>query len=171
MPATSTPPGCEPDAEPAPTALASWAPKPPDCTSASTTSLRRYGWPSAPRVVCALARFSAVTSIRSRSAVRPVAETLSASNMPISATHAHRGLEDPDPGVRHLDGRLVLERVGGELGRLGVDVDRGAVGAGRAGGVDLRGELHGVQRVLGVLGAERRGERAVEVDVHALVAR
>ena len=33
------------------------------------------------------------------------------------------------------DGRLLVERVGGELGRLGVDVDRravGALGAGRA---------------------------------------
>src|SRR4030095_2461889 len=119
----------------------------------STTSLRRYGWPSAPRVVCALARFSAVTSMRSRSAVRPVAETLSASNMPMSATHAHRGLEDPDAGGRDLDGGLVLALVGGELGRLGVDVHRGAVRAGRARGVDLGGELHAVQRVTRIPGA------------------
>src|SRR5215210_3502961 len=145
MAVTSTPPGRDPAFEPAPIAFASWEPNPPDCTSASTTSLRRYGWPSAPRVVCALARFSAVTSIRSRSAVRPVAETLSASNIPMSGTRAHGGLEDPDPGMRDLDGRLVLERVGGELGGLRVDVDRGAVRAGGAGGVDLRGELDRVQ--------------------------
>src|SRR6185436_19924862 len=106
-----------------PIALVSCAPKPPPCAiSPSTTSLRRYGWPSAPRVVCALARFSAVTSMRSRSAVRPVAETLSASNMPMSAGHSHRGLEDPDAGVRDLDGRLLLERVLGDLGRLRIDV-------------------------------------------------
>src|SRR5689334_24212386 len=95
--------------------------------SCRMTSLRRYGWPSAPRVVWALARFSAVTSIRSRSAVRPVAETLSASNMPMSATHAHGGLQDPDARVRDLHGRLLVERVLGELGRLGVDVDARAV--------------------------------------------
>src|SRR3954468_24905735 len=98
-------------------AFARLEPKPPPAASPSTTSLRRYGWPSAPRVVCALARFSAVTSIRSRSAVRPVAETLRESNMPMSVTRAHRGLEDPDPGVGHLHGGLVLERVGGQLGR------------------------------------------------------
>src|SRR5215218_8099445 len=150
MPVTSTPPGCEP-AEPAPTALASWEPNPPEDTSESTTSLRRYGWPSAPRVVCALARFSAVTSIRRRSAVRPVAETLSASNMPISGTRAHCRLEDPDAGMRHLHGGLVLERVGGELGRLRVDVDRRAVRAGRPRRVGPGGELHGVQGVARVL--------------------
>ena len=38
-----------------------------------TTSLRRYGWPSAPRVLCAFARFSAVTSMRRRSAVSSAA--------------------------------------------------------------------------------------------------
>src|SRR3954467_627318 len=119
MPPTSTPPG-----RPVfgPMAEARVAPKPPPWgTSERMTSLRRYGRPSAPRVVCALARFSAVTSIRSRSAVRPVADTSSASNMPISATHAHRGLQDPDARVRDLHRGLVLERVLGELGRLGVD--------------------------------------------------
>src|SRR5690349_1348436 len=170
MPATSTPPGCEPDAEPAPTALASWAPKPPDCTSESTTSLRRYGWPSAPRVVCALARFSAVTSMRSRSAVRPVAETLSASNMPMSAGHPHGGLEDSDAGVRDLDRGLLLERVLGDLGRLGVDVHARAVGTRRARGVDLRGERRVLQARGGVAApvAQRGRERRVEVHVDTL---
>src|SRR3954447_12199945 len=111
---TSTPPPAWPPFM----AFASVEPKPPPAASLSTTSLRRYGWPSAPRVVCALARVSAVTSMRSRSAVRPVADTLSASNMPMSATHSHRGPEDPDAGVRDLHGGLVLERVLGELGRL-----------------------------------------------------
>ena len=38
------------------------------------TSLRWYGWPFAPRVVSAFARFSATTSMRSRSADMPEAE-------------------------------------------------------------------------------------------------
>ena len=36
--------------------------------------MRWYGWPFAPRVVSALARFSATTSMRSRSADMPEAE-------------------------------------------------------------------------------------------------
>ena len=59
----STPPVCAP---------ASWAAndgEPP--ASCMRTSLRWYGWPFAPRVVSALARFSATTSMRSRSADMP----------------------------------------------------------------------------------------------------
>src|SRR4051794_34997525 len=150
MASTSTPPGAA--VEPVPIALVSCAPKPPPpATSPSTTSLRRYGWPSAPRVVCAFARFSAVTSIRSRSAVSPVAETLSASNMPMSAVHSHRGLQDPDPRVRDLHGRLVLERVLGDLGRLGVDVHAGPVRPRRARGVCLCGERGVLQARGGVV--------------------
>src|SRR3954468_10150417 len=75
--------------------------------------------------------------------------------------------------MQHLDGGLLLERVGRELGRLGVDVDRGAVGARGAGrGVLGRAEGEALERGLRlVAGVHRRGERAVEVHVDALVAR
>ncbi len=51
---------------------------PTDC---SVTSLRRYGLPSAPLVVSALAMFSAVTFIRRRCAVSADAEISMPPNM------------------------------------------------------------------------------------------
>ncbi len=136
------------EALPAPIAADSDAPNEP-AASCRTTSLRRYGWPSAPRVVWALARFSAVTSIRRRSAVRPDAEISRPPKRLIRRARAHRGLQDPDAGVGDLDGGLLLERVLGELGGLGLDVDRRAVGAGGAGrGVLGRGEGEALQRAV-----------------------
>ena len=92
--------------------------------------------------------------------------------MPMSGTRAHRGLEDPDAGVRDLDGGLVLERVGGELGRLGVDVDRWSRrrASRRCASTSAAKSTRVAARPPASLGAERRGERAVEVDVHPLVA-
>ena len=70
------------------------------------------------------------------------------------------------------DGGLLLERVGGELGRLGVDVDRRAVGAhGAAVPSTCVREAGALDSACAAsAGAHRRGERAVEVDVDALVA-
>ena len=66
-----------------------------------------------------------------------------------------------------LDGGLLLERVGGELGRLGVDVDRGAVGAHGAGEASLAGEKARprARRARSSPLPMARREGAVEVDV------
>jgi len=73
--------------------------------------------------------------------------------------------------VGDLHSRLVLERVGGELGGLDLGVDGVAVRAGDGGGVALRGEA-GAQDGRPPIAAalHRRAQRRVEVDVHALVA-
>src|SRR5919107_3226135 len=164
IPATRTPEEADP-VERGPMAACSWAPKPPACSS--TTCLRRYGPPSAPRVVWALARFSAATSMRRRSAVRAEPETSRASNMPISL-HPEGDLDDVRARAGDGDRGLVLERVGGQTGRLGVDVDRRAVRAKHAGGgVGGDGEA-GVLELLAV--THGRGQGAVEVDVHPAVA-
>src|SRR6185503_17656960 len=67
---------------------------------------------------------------------------------------------------------LLLEGVLGELGRLGFDVDRGAVGPGRAGrGVLGRGEGEARERRTRVVAtADGRRERRVEVHIDPLVA-
>src|SRR4051794_17885023 len=103
MPAALTPPAGPPLPPIAADSLLPNEPSPP--TDSSTTSLRRYGPPDAVRVVCALARFSAVTSIRRRSAVSAEAETSNASNRPMSAAHADRGLQDGDARLGDLHGR------------------------------------------------------------------
>src|SRR3954466_4287242 len=101
--------------------------------------------------------------MRIRSAVNAEAEMSKASNMPMSL-HPDRGAEDVDARVRHLHGGLVLERVGGQLGGLGVDIQRGAVGArGADRAVGLGAERHRLQRVAllrPVVAAERRLQRA-----------
>src|SRR5262245_10340661 len=108
--------------------------------------------------------------MRIRSAVSAEAEMSKASNMPMSL-HPDRGAHDVHARVGDLDGGLVLEAVGGELGRLGVDVDRRAVRADRAdGAVGLRAEREALEPLLGVTAAERRLQRAVEVHVDPLVA-
>ena len=90
MPATCTPLGaCAPLVPPI--APVSIAPKLESEASCRTTSRRRYGWPFAPCVVCALARFPAVTSIRRRSAERPLPATSIASKRPISARPSRSG--------------------------------------------------------------------------------
>src|SRR6187431_2667047 len=120
---------------------------PTDCR---TTSLRRYGLPSAPLVVSALARFSAVTFIRRRCAVSALAEISMPPNIDITKPPPGcpkskgwcRGGGCRAPTLRDTHGRtqdrvaglgdghrgLLLERVGGHLGRLVLDVDRVAVG-------------------------------------------
>src|SRR5215207_250947 len=108
--------------------------------------------------------------MRIRSAVSAEAEMSNASNMPMSV-HPERGAQDGDARVGDLHGGLVLEAVGGELGRLGVDVDRGAVRADRADrAVGLRAERQRLEALLRLAAAERRLERAVEVHVDPLVA-
>src|SRR4051812_8479868 len=171
MPATSTPPGRDPAPDPAPMATRRLPAKPPPCsTSWRPPSLRRWGPPLAVRVVWALARFSAVTSMRMRSAVSAEAEMSNASNMPMSL-HPERRAQDVDARVRDLDSGLVLEAVGGELRRLGVDVDGRPVRADRAdGAVGLRAERQRLEALLRLVRAERRLQRAVEVHVDSLVA-
>src|SRR5512133_2601427 len=136
----------------------------PAPASCMTTSLRRYGpWPLAVRVDCALARFSAVTSMRTRSAESALPEASSASKRPTSA--AHRGFDDVNARLGDRDERLVLEAVA----RLGGGLDGRAVGADGGGGVTLGGERGVLQR-----GPARRhgvAQGRVEVHVDALVAR
>src|SRR4051812_30758651 len=187
-----TPPGAAP--EPPPIALLSWAPKPPlPGIASSVTSLRRYGVPSAVLVVSALARFSAVTFIRRRCAVSALAEISMPPNIDITkpppgcpkskgwcreggcraptSPDTHGRTQDRVAGLGDGHGGLLLERVGGHLGRLVLDVDRVAVGLRRADGlIGLRREARGAEGALGVRGAHRRGQRTVEVHVDALVA-
>src|SRR5690349_20574750 len=186
-----TPPGATP--EPPPIALLSWAPKPPESTDSNTTSLRRYGVPSGVLVVSALARFSAVTFIRRRCAVSALAEISMPPNIDItksppgcpkskgwcrrggcrarSSGDTHGRTQDRVAGLGDGHGGLLLERVGGHLGGLVLDVDRVAVGLrGSDGRVGLRGEGGPLDGALGVRGAERRGQRTVEVHVDAPVA-
>ncbi len=101
--------------------------------SCSTTSLRRYG------LAVGAARGLGVGEVLGRD-VHPQALGGEAGRGDVeSAEEAHYALTPmaalrmSDARVRHLDGGLLLERVGGELGRLRVDVDRGAVGARGAG--------------------------------------
>src|SRR6478672_8825990 len=56
-----------------------------------TTSLRRYGPPPAVRVLWALARFSAVTSMRRRSALRALAEMSREPKRPIRTSPSPTG--------------------------------------------------------------------------------
>src|SRR4051812_50200405 len=99
MPATLTPrAACRESAKLGPT------PAPASCI---TTSLRRYGpWPLAVRVDCALARVSAVASMRTRSAGSALPEAASAAERALSA--APRGFGDVDAGPGGRDGRLLL---------------------------------------------------------------
>src|SRR3954468_10850092 len=124
MPTACTPPGVWPPApETEPVAAASCEAKPFGWAVWSTTSLRWYGPPFGPRVVWALARFSAVTSMRRRSALRPLPEMSIASKRPMSCclADAHRGLDDLDAGLGDAHERLVLEPVLRHRGGLRVD--------------------------------------------------
>src|SRR3954449_6173980 len=173
MPAACTPPAAGAPPAPCiePVAAASWVANPFGCAVWRTTSLRWYGPPFGPRVVWALARFSAVTSMRRRSALRPLPEMSIASKRPMwspSLTDADRGLDDLDARLGDAHERLVLEPVLRHGGGLGVDVDAVAVGAHRL-RVLLRREARGLDRG-GVGRAHRLRERVVEVDVHAPVA-
>src|SRR6266513_2011482 len=160
MPATLTPrAACRESAKLGPT------PAPASCM---TTSLRRYGpWPLAVRVDCALARFSAVTSMRTRSAESALPEASSASKRPMSA--AHRGVDDVDARLGDLNERLVLEAVARLGGGLDVGVDGRAVGADHGGGVTLGGARGALES-----GPARRhgvAQGRVEVHLDAMVAR
>jgi hypothetical protein len=74
-------------------------------------------------------------------------------------------------GLGHRDGGLLVERVGGELGRFGVDVDRVAVGLrGPDALIDPRRERGALHGVLGIGRAERGVQGAVKVHVDPLVA-
>src|SRR3954453_15844460 len=166
MPAACTPPGAGLPPAPCiePVAAASWVAKPFGWAVWRATSLRWYGPPFGPRVVWALARFSAVTSMRRRSALRPLPEMSIASKRPMSSPAAladpHRGLDDLDARLCDAHERLVLEAVLRHRGGLGVDVDAVAVGAHRL-RILLRAEAGGLDPG-GVGRAHRLRKRVVE---------
>src|SRR4051812_50060140 len=99
MPATLTPrAACRESAKLGPT------PAPASCI---TTSLRRYGpWPLAVRVDCALARFSAGASLRTRSAESALPGAARAAERALSA--GPRGFGDVGAGPWGRDERLRL---------------------------------------------------------------
>src|SRR3954447_8656347 len=140
MPFTSTPPSTDSKLG------ASW----------STTVLRRYGWPSAPLVEFAFARFSAMTCMRSRSAAMPEAEMSNGPKRPPMSAVSDHGLEVAEALPEHAGDRLVFEVVLGEGGPFAVDVAPVSVLAHRARAVLLGRELDRGEG-LGVVGRVERG--------------
>src|SRR5690606_2755557 len=116
---------------------------------ANTGTCRRYGPPSAVRVVLALAKLLAIMSMRNRSAVMPDALMANERSMRYSPSSLrNRGPEHAVAGRGDLRQRGVLQLRGRVDGHLPLDVDVVAVVAHRA---------RGIQHHLGLDLPHRRG--------------
>src|SRR5262245_38728284 len=96
------------------------------------TSCRRYGPPLGPRVVCALARLLAMTSIRIRSADMPdeliASEPNNRSNpMMVLLPACDRAAEHRQAARENLRRRCINEAVFAQVAHFAIDIDRVAV--------------------------------------------